>query len=125
MIALDASFLIAYFELEDPHGPRALELLNTSEDLLIHPLTWAECLVGAVRQGRADVLKEALGALGIDVWAPDADEPERLARIRVETRLRLPDCCALDVALARGADLATFDVRLAEAARAAGVTVLT
>ena len=42
---------------------------------------------------------------------------------RAETRLALPDCCVLDLAMVSGGDLATFDTRQAGAARRRGVTL--
>jgi predicted nucleic acid-binding protein len=48
----------------------------------------------------------------------------RLAGLRASTGLKLPDCCALLVAEAQGAALATFDDRLARVARSRGVAVL-
>ena len=58
-------------------------------------LNLAEVLVGAVRAGRGHELVDDLHAIG--VRAADSADGERLslATLRVETRLKLPDCCAL------------------------------
>ncbi|WP_156401963.1 hypothetical protein [Agromyces sp. Soil535] len=48
----------------------------------------------------------------------------RLARLRVETALKLPDCCVLDAAMSNGAAMATFDERLASAGASLGVTLI-
>ncbi|WP_147916059.1 type II toxin-antitoxin system VapC family toxin [Ruania zhangjianzhongii] len=64
-----------------------------------------------------------LQAIGIEVADHPEGEPLRLARLRVQCGLRLPDCCALDTALATESTLATFDGALARAARDLGVAV--
>ena len=53
-----------------------------------------------------------------------ADAPLRLAALRSRTSLTLPDCCALLAAQQAGAGVATFEDRLAEAASALGLFVL-
>ena len=55
----------------------------------------------------------------------DAEEPLRLAELRVSTGLTLPDCAVLDVAVFHQASLATFDTALATHARKRGVRVAT
>ncbi|MGL5819913.1 MAG: type II toxin-antitoxin system VapC family toxin [Phycicoccus sp.] len=119
MITLDASVVIAHLQPHDADHAAAGELLRSSADdeLLIHPLTLGEVLVGGVRAGRGDELLADLGAIGIRAADPPPGEPLRLARLRVETGLRMPDCCVLDTALSSGSALATFDDALAMAAR--------
>jgi len=123
VIVLDANVLIAHFEDDHTFAGRAEAILESDDDLLIHPLTLAECLVGAVRTGREDELRGGLDAIGVATWQPDAEHPYRLARLRVRTRLRLPDCCALEAAVSTGAALATFDEALAEAAQGLPIEV--
>jgi predicted nucleic acid-binding protein len=84
----------------------------------------AEVLVGGVKVGRGAAMREDLRAAGIVVAPTDADEPLRLAELRASSRLTLPDCCVLDVAVRARAALATFDDALASAARARGLSVL-
>jgi rRNA-processing protein FCF1 len=47
-----------------------------------------------------------------------------LARLRVNTGLKLPDCCVLLTAMDRRATLASFDERLLAAAISRGIPVL-
>lgn len=126
MIALDASVLIAHLTPRDVHHAAATGiLLNASPGaMVVHPLTLAEVLVGGVRVGLGEAMRDDLHAAGIGVASRDAGEPLRLAELRVSSGLRLPDCCVLDVALDHRADLATFDDSLAKAARKRGVVVL-
>jgi predicted nucleic acid-binding protein len=126
VIALDASVLIGHLTPHDAHHAAATEiLLNAAPgSMLVHPLTLAEVLVGGVRVGRGQAMRDDLEAAGIRVVAPDAGEPLRLAELRVSTGLKLPDCCVLDVALRSDSSLATFDDALAAGARQRGVPLL-
>lgn len=119
MITLDASLVIAHLNRRDPHHQTATAYLHdhADEPLLIHSLTLAEVLVGGVKAGRGQELLDDLHAIGLQAANRHDGEPLRLAALRVETGLRLPDCCALDTALTSGSTLATFDERLAAAAR--------
>lgn len=126
MIALDASALIAHLSERDPHHAHATELLSRSADeaFVIHPLNLAEVLVGGVRGGYGRQLLADIEALGVTVRDDWRDEPLRLAALRVESGLKLPDCCALGTAVAGTCPLATFDARLAAAARRLRVPVV-
>jgi len=126
VIALDASVLIGHLTPHDAHHDVATEfLLNAAPgSMLVHALTLAEVLVGGVRVGRGQAMRDDLEAAGIRVVAPDAGEPLRLAELRVSTGLKLPDCCVLDVALQFASSLATFDDALAAGARQRGVPLL-
>ncbi|MEQ6903355.1 type II toxin-antitoxin system VapC family toxin [Nocardioides sp. YIM 152588] len=125
MITLDASVVIAHLYPHDPHHAAATALLrdHADEDLLIHSLNLAEVLVGGVRAGRGQELLADLEAIGLRVAGTDAGEPMRLAGLRVETGLKMPDCCALDAAATAGSALATFDDRLGAAARLRHIVV--
>ena len=118
-ITLDASVVIAHLQPRDPHHRAATQYLreHADEPLLIHPLNLAEVLVGGVRSGRGQELLDDLHAIGVRIADEREGEPLRLAALRVETGLKLPDCCALDTALTSESTLVTFDGRLASAAR--------
>jgi len=133
VIVLDASVLIAHLWPSDRHHVEASGfLLRVAGDrMLTHPLTMAEVLIGGVRIGRGAEMRQDLRDIGVELAYCDADEPLRLAEIRCSTRLKLPDCCVLDVALVNLAKapatetvtLATFDRELAGAAIDRGVLV--
>jgi len=125
MIVLDASALIGHLSAADPHHHSATALLRHSEpgELGIHRMNLVEVLVGAARAGRAAELLGDIRALGVELLDADEVEPLRLAELRANSLLRLPDCCALDAAVVRGGKLATFDDRLRRAAANQGVTV--
>jgi predicted nucleic acid-binding protein len=125
VVVLDASVLIAHLSTHDTHHAAATSLLGGAapETLLVHPMTMAEILVGGVRVGRAEHLRR-LRAVGVILSTPDDDQPLRLAMLRVDTGLRLPDCCVLDTSVQHDAPVASFDQRLLAAATGFGVGTL-
>lgn len=125
MIVLDASVMIAVLDSEDAHFSRALELFRAAAGggFAAHRLTVAETLVSAVRRDRGPAVQTALADLGVAL-VDDLDDPLSLAELRVRTGLRMPDACVLQAAIRARARLATFDDRLATAARAVGVVVM-
>jgi predicted nucleic acid-binding protein len=71
--------------------------------------------------GRLADAQAALRALGVtELTLPD-DVAERLATLRVETELKLPDCCVLLAAEDAGATVFTLDDRLAREAERMGL----
>ncbi|MGI8574590.1 MAG: type II toxin-antitoxin system VapC family toxin [Egibacteraceae bacterium] len=106
MIVLDASVLIAQLDAEDAHHGRASALL-----------------LGAARAGQLDRATGALRQLKVKSVRLDEDAPMRLAALRADTRLRLPDCCVLLAAEQADGGVATFDDRLAGVARERGFVV--
>ena len=125
MITLDASVVIALLNPHDPHHQAAVDYLRESatEDLVIHSLNLAEVLVGGARAGRGPEMVADLEAIGLRVADRSDGEPLRLANLRANSGLKLPDCCALDTALSTASTLATFDESLAKAARQHHITV--
>ncbi|MDR0284880.1 MAG: PIN domain-containing protein [Propionibacteriaceae bacterium] len=123
MIVLDACVVIAFFRADDPHATAALEIVDTEEELYLHPLTLAECAVGPAKTGTLADFRRGVLRLGLNTWVPDDGHSYRLAILRATTPCKLPDCCVLDTARTLGARLATFDAALAKVARAVGVEV--
>ena len=126
MIVLDASVVIAHFAVADAHHDDATELLLSSagERLVVHPLTVAEILVRPALQGRDVRQLERLQAMQVETWAMDAGAPLRLARLRANIGLPMPDCCVLDLALQVRGSIATFDERLARVAAGLDIDVI-
>lgn len=122
MIVLDAGVLIGFLEPADVHHDAAVSLLaETAEPLVVHPITLAEVLVGPARAHREVELSADLRDLGVRTAELGDDQPVLLARLRADTRLKMPDVCVLATAIGLSAALATFDTRLATAASAYGV----
>ncbi len=122
MIILDACVIISHFA-GDTHAVCARRILQTGDDLAIHPLTLAECAVAPAKAHKLPTFKQAVARLGLTVWDPDIDHHFRVAHLRATTPLKIPDCCVLDAAQCLDATLATFDTALAKTARALGLTV--
>ena len=125
MIVLDASVMIAILDGDDVHFVAAKELLRTrtTERFVAHRLTIAESLVQATRAQRGPAVAAALAGLGVE-RIDVLDDPIDLAELRVRTGMKMPDCCVLHTAVRERASLATFDARLADAARSLGVIVV-
>jgi predicted nucleic acid-binding protein len=125
VIVLDASVLIAHFDPADALHERATHLLleAASERLACSVVTIAEVLVGPVRAGRGDAAVAALRDLDVDAVPLDVAATERLAVLRAETGLRLPDCCVLLAAEATSAAVASFDDRLRRSAASRGLAL--
>lgn len=126
MIVFDASVLIAYLDAEDAQHHKAESMLarEIDDDFAANPLTFAEVLVGPSRTGRLDAARSVLRELEIAEQPFPADTAVRLARLRADTGLRMPDCCVLLAAQDTSARLATFDERLVRGAEELGLDAL-
>ena len=126
MIVLDASVLIAYLDAEDAQHRKAESLLarEIDDDFATNPLTLAEVLVGPSRTGRLDAARSALQELEVTERPFPADTAVRLARLRADTGLRMPDCCVLLAAQDAAGRVAAFDERLIHGAEALGLVAL-
>ena len=126
MIVLDASVLIAYLDRKDSqHG--AAEMLLAREiddDFGVSTLTLAEVLVAPARTGRTERILTALHELDVEELPLPAGAAIRLAQLRASSGLKMHDCCVLLAAADAQGRLASFDGRLARAAEAIGVSVL-
>jgi predicted nucleic acid-binding protein len=123
MIVADASWVIALRDPDDEHHAAALAINDATgaDEVLLHPVTFAQCLVAPATMGVLEQAAEALRA-AYDIAIVDDDAPVRWARLRADTGLRLPDVIVLDTALVHGAEaIVTFDDRLGAAADARGI----
>lgn len=125
-MVLDASVLIAHLDSHDPHHERARTLLlaeAAQHVVAASPITLTEVLVGPTRAGLLDRAAAALRHLAVTAVPLAEDAAQRLAVLRVGTGLKLPDCCVLLAAEQTSGAMATFDGRLATAARRRGIAV--
>jgi len=123
VIVVDASVLIAHLDERDAQHARAVETLleSAEQPLACSPITLAEVLVGPARHARLDAARKAVAELGVSEITLPKDSAGRLASLRSETTLKLPDCCVLLAAQdARAERVLTFDDRLARAATELG-----
>ena len=126
MIVLDASVLIAYLDSEDRHYVAAEALLAEAigDDLGANSLTLAEVLVVPAQGGHLDLVQAVLHDLEVAELPFPADTAVKLAQLRADTGLKMPDCCVLLAAEDSGARVACFDDRLARAAEERDLEVI-
>ena len=119
MIVVDASVLIAHLDENDALHARAIDALvaNAEQPLGCSPITLAEVLGGPARTGRLADARNAIADLGVTEVPLGDGAAARLAALRAETALKMPDCCLLLAAEdAQAQAVLTFDDRLARAA---------
>lgn len=123
MIVLDASVLIAHLDPRDALHETADERLLVAADQPFgaSTITLAESLVAPLRTGRLRTTQAALRALEVAELPLPANAAERLAALRADTGLKLPDCCVLLAAEAANGGVLTLDERLARAAAERGL----
>jgi predicted nucleic acid-binding protein len=128
MTVLDASVVIAVLDADDTHHEDARDLLRVvitaGGPLACSPITLAEVLVEPARSGRLIEAERSLGLLGIVTVSLPPDAPSRLAQLRAESGMRLPDCCVLLAAMQTESTLITFDDALTKAATRLGLSAL-
>jgi toxin FitB len=119
VIVVDASVLIAHLDETDAlHGRAVAALLAAAEEPLgCSPITLAEVFVGPARAGRLRDARTAVADLDVVEIDLGGNAAARLAALRAETALKVPDCCVLLAAEdAQAEAVLTFDDRLARAA---------
>ena len=102
-----------------------MQALSTiaEEALGASTITLAEILVGPARAGRLEEARAALSDLAVDELPLPADAASKLAELRAQTDLRMPDCCVLLSAQQERASLLTFDDRMGKRAEQIGIPV--
>lgn len=123
MIVLDANVLIAHLDRTDAHHAEATgQLLDVADRPFgASSITLAEVLVGPTHAGSLPAARAALRTLDVVELDLSPNAAERLAALRAETSLKLPDCCVLLAAETVDGEVLTFHERLARAAQARGV----
>lgn len=124
MIVVDASVLIAHLDEQDALHARAEDALIEAahEPIGCSTITLAEVLVGPARHDRLEAARTAIHTLGVNEVPLGDDAPGRLATLRANTALKLPDCCVLLAAQdARADTVLTFDQGLAQAVELLGL----
>jgi len=94
------------------------------DELAVNTLTLAEVLVAPARDGRLEAVRAGLAELEVRELPFPADAAVRLAHLRAQTKLKMPDCWVLLAAQDAGAQLASFDERLLQIAGASNVRTL-
>lgn len=126
VIVLDASALIALYDSTDAHHEWALHMFRDTlaDDLVMNVLTHAETLVHPARAMRLTEFTSGISGLGIRIIGIEPSMGVELARVRVESALRMPDTVVLAQAIALNATIATTDRTLATRAAEFGMQIL-
>jgi predicted nucleic acid-binding protein len=126
VIVFDARVLIAYLDGDDVlhHAAETLLAAAIDDDFGANSLTLAEVLVVPARTGRVEAVQAALHDVEMKELPFPPDTAVRLARLRVNTGLKMPDCCVLLAAEDSHATVATFADRLVRAAEGRNIAVL-
>jgi predicted nucleic acid-binding protein len=123
VIVADACWVIALRDPRDRHHAAAIavNVAIGDDDVLLNPVTFAECLVAPARLGTLDEAANGLRA-ACEITTVDEEAPMRWAQLRATTGLRLPDVIVLDTAATHTAEaIATFDDRLRRIAAVQGI----
>jgi len=123
VIVLDASVLIAYLDGSDRHHDKATNLLEalSSEPWGVSSITLAETLVHPARAGRLQEAETALVGIDLQELVLGGGAPVRLAEMRAEIGIKMPDCCVLLAAQDNDAAVASFDAGLLAAGSKLGL----
>jgi len=126
MVVLDASVLIGHLDNNDPHHARAVGLLDATDGRMLgaSTITLAETLVAPARAGRLADAQAALNRLGVRELAFGDEASSRLARLRADLGVKLPDCCVLLVAHEHAGAVASFDAAVIRAAHELGLRTI-
>ena len=117
-VTVDTAPIIYVLDGNETFAPRYLPLFAAAEagrvHLVVSTITVAEVLAGPLRSGDEVLAGRYLDVMtnspGWRVWDVTAAVAERAARIRAQTRLRLPDALQLATALDSGSSaLITHD----------------
>jgi predicted nucleic acid-binding protein len=125
VIVFDAGVLIAIEQPDDAHHAAALRFLEANADdrFVAGGVALAESLVHAVTTGEAEDVLDDYELLGIEPLDVGGGSAGAVARIRAETRLRMPDALVIYACEREQAELVTTDAALATAATARGIRV--
>jgi predicted nucleic acid-binding protein len=135
-VYLDASVLVALFTL-DRLSARADAYLRASMPVLIvsnfAAAEFSSALARRVRTGEMTAAQALLAFSNFDAWTARSTQNTELVAAdvaaaqaflrRLDLTLRTPDAVNIAIALRIGADLATFDEKMAASALALGVPI--
>lgn len=94
-----------------------------SFELQMSALTQAEVLVHPARAGKLEKFLKLIRGLGLEITPIEEADASKLASIRSNTNLKMPDAVVLHQALKVNGSIATTDNKLAQVAKAKGLGV--
>jgi predicted nucleic acid-binding protein len=128
-IVLDADVLIGALDASDPRHATARRLFSAWRDrgdsVSVSVVNLTEVLVApAADRQRLHRARAAIAALGVEIHHPGEAVGVAAARLRQAYPISLADAYCLATARHAGASLASFDAKVARAARAERIAVL-
>jgi predicted nucleic acid-binding protein len=119
---LDSSAFIAFMNPADKHNSDATQRITGAQTIEIHEVSVAESLVRAsAHEAVPHVLFILEGLEARVVNSSGLEGAVRVAGIRHQTGLPLPDCYVLDAAVELGESVLSFDSKLNQAVKVAGL----
>jgi predicted nucleic acid-binding protein len=115
LVLLDSSVLIAMLNPKDLHHEVAINSNSSGSQFIVSTISITEIMPRAIKDGNAEGILKALTAMTQTIVDLGAELSMSAARIRAATGLRTPDAIISATAQGRGAQLWTFDARLAKA----------
>lgn len=125
VVVFDSDVLIGFLKVDDAHHEQAVEQVRASlvpgTRRLLCAVNYAEILIGPLRAGRAERVKQMLTHFTIETVEVDGALAEQAATVRARTGLKLPDAFAVATALHVGhrgsmdVSLASFDKKVLKA----------
>jgi predicted nucleic acid-binding protein len=119
VVVFDSDVLIGFLSKHDAHHAGAVQIVRDSLApgirRLLCAVNYAEILIGPLRTGAQEHVKQMLAQFGIETVRVDMALAERAAAVRARTGLKLPDAFALATAIDAERDgssevtIATFD----------------
>jgi predicted nucleic acid-binding protein len=125
VVVFDSDVLIGFLKVDDAHHEQAVEQVRASlvpgARRLLCAVNYAEILIGPLRVGREERVKQMLMHFTIETVHVDDELAEQAASVRARTGLKLPDAFALATAVHAGhrgstdVSLASFDKKVLKA----------
>jgi predicted nucleic acid-binding protein len=127
VVGFDSDVLIGFLNRDDAHHSDAVARVRAAlapgTRRLLCAVNYAEILIGPVRAGAQERVKQMLTQFNIEIVQVDTALAERATAVRARTNLKLPDAFPLATAIDlehRGhqdVDLASFDENVLKAHR--------
>jgi predicted nucleic acid-binding protein len=115
LVLLDSSVLIAALNPKDLHHEVALKSNTAGVQFIISAISITELMPRAIKEGSDDSVWTALTAMVHHVVDVNSSLAMSAAQIRSSDGLKTPDAIISATARAEGAELWTFDAKLAKA----------
>ena len=114
LVLLDSSVLIALLNPTDFHHKSALNSRTHNDEFIISAISITELMPRAIKDGNSEGIWKALKLVAKEIVDVDSEIAMSAARIRSLTGARTPDAIISATAQGLGAQLWTFDAKLAK-----------